>query len=365
MKTSKSLNVFCLLAFIVIGGVSAKSDFAKASSDKNTVIEEQKSKEIEVLLINALPGSGKSEIRKYLSSLDSKECKEKFGINTTVQVDDFPYVHIMRRVSDELRERGKEGAFFLSPALPFREPKEWGTLMHLVNEDYHDLVNNIKPEVESENVSGWLFTRIDRARFKARLKPVFRIMPKGLRAEIAKAIEQDAKKLLKNKIEEIDKAANLKDKTVVIEFSRGGADAAPLPLPNPYGYKYAYSQLSPEILEKASILYVWVSPEESRRKNEARVNPNDPGSILNHCVPRAVMYTEYGCDDIDWLLKNTDKPNTIKIEKYGKTYNLPLGRFDNRVDKTTFTHAKVDAWKDEDVQKLRSGLEQAFAPLMS
>ena len=73
------------------------------------------SKHIDVLLLLALPASGKSEARRYLASLSPEQCQEQFGIGHTVQLDDFPYVHIMRRVSDELTARGHEGAFFVSP----------------------------------------------------------------------------------------------------------------------------------------------------------------------------------------------------------------------------------------------------------
>jgi hypothetical protein len=80
------------------------------------------SKHIDVLLLLALPASGKSEARRYLASLSPEQCHEQFGIGHTVQLDDFPYVHIMRRISDELTSRGRPGAFFVSPALPFRNP---------------------------------------------------------------------------------------------------------------------------------------------------------------------------------------------------------------------------------------------------
>ncbi len=323
---------------------------------------ETQTKPLKVLLLTALPASGKSEVRRYLSTLNAQECRQQFGIGSTIQIDDFPYVHMMRRYSDELTKRGQPGAFFLSPAFSFRDAREWGTLMHLINEDYNDIVHQKK--LTTKAAAQWLFDRFDAARTKAGVGPLFKKLSPKIRAEIAVATEADAKTLLQNKIDEIDKANNLSDKTIVIEFSRGGADSAPLPLPAPYGYQYSLGQLSPELLEQASILYIQVSPEESRRKNEARANPNDPGSILHHGVPRAVMYMEYGCDDIDWLLKNSDKPNTVCINAHGKTYHLPLGRFDNREDKTTFTHQDQAIWSPADVSKLHAALKSAFEPLV-
>jgi hypothetical protein len=353
--------MFCGAAAIILCGLIAKprAEIIESSDKKHQVIT---SKHIEVILLNALPGSGKSEVRRYLSLLDPAKCRQKFGIATMVQIDDFPYVYMMRRVSDELRARGHEGAFFLSAALPFRDCRDWGTLTHLINADYSDLVRGIK--FKPRSAAEWLFNRIDAARAKVGADAVFNKMPKKLRREIAKAVEVDAVKLLKEKNEEIDKAQGLPSKTVVIEFSRGGADSSPMPLPAPYGYKYSYEQLSSEILEKASILYLWVSPEESRRKNEARANPNDPGSILNHCVPRAVMYTEYGCDDIEWLLSVAKKPGTVSIKAHDKIYDIPLGRFDNRIDRTTFTHADPSAWHKKDVRALHAALTEAFSSLM-
>ncbi len=362
------LTMFGGLVAIALVGLMAKAQAEVIKSDAEVVkaddVKQQTatSKQIEVLLLNALPGAGKSEVRRYLSSLDPAQCRQEFGIVSMVQIDDFPYVYIMRRVSDELRARGHEGAFFLSPALPFRDSRDWGTLTQLINEDYSDLIhgNKFKPK----SVAKWLFKRIDAARLKVGAGSVFKKMPKELCYEIAQAVEVDAVKLLKEKNDEIDKAQGLQTKTIVIEFSRGGADCSPMPLPAPYGYKYSYEQLSSEILEKAAVLYLCVSPEESRRKNEARANPNDPGSILNHCVPRAVMYTEYGCDDIEWLLSAATKPGTVSIAAHDKVYNIPFGLFDNRTDKTTFTHADPSSWSKQDVQALHNALSEAFKNLI-
>ena len=120
----------------------------------------------------------------------------------------------------------------------------------------------------------------------------------------------------------------------MIEFARGGRHDAGLPLPAPFGYRYSLACLSPEILRRSVVLYVWVTPEESRRKNRSRADPDDPGSILHHGVPEEVMLNEYGCDDMDWLEQNGPQPGTIAVEAHGQTFALPVGRFDNREDKT-------------------------------
>jgi len=318
------------------------------------------SRHLDVLLLLALPASGKSEVRRYLASLSAEECHDQFGIGHTVQLDDFPYVHMMRRISDELTARGREGLFFISPALPFRNPVDWLTLIELVNEDYADLVAGRRPSPSA--AAPWLFERIDKARTRAGGPPALSTLPSDLRKEVAAAVEQDAADLLAAKVAEVPDS--LEGKTVVIEFARGGADGSPMPLPKPFGYRHSLAQLAPEILNKASILYIWVTPEESRRKNEARTDPDDPGSILHHGVPLAVMYGDYGCDDMQWLLDRSDQSDTVTVARDGHTHHLPLGRFDNRVDRTTFIREESAAWSPGDVAALRAGLKEAFDPLV-
>ena len=87
------------------------------------------------------------------------------------------------------------------------------------------------------------------------------------------------------------------------------------------------------------------------------------------------MLGEYGCDDIEWLLSQSDRPDTIKVERIVtegegkdaryvmKTYYLPLARFDNRQDLTTFIREDRSAWKQDDIDKLHNGLKSAFATL--
>jgi len=316
---------------------------------------------IELLLLLALPASGKSEVRRYLASLSPAECQENFGIGPIVQLDDFPYVHMMRRISDEMTARGEVGAFFISPALPFREPRDWGTLIHLLNEDYADLVARHRPSPPS--AAGWLFERFDAARAKVGTPPALRTLPADLRRELANALEAEAADLLHKKNAEIPE--DLTGKTVVMEFARGGADGSPLPLPAPYGYQYSLAQLEEAILARAAILYIWVTPQESRRKNAERADPDDPGSILHHGVPNAVMYGDYGCDDMAYLLEQSGRPDMVRISQKGRDYYLRVGRFDNRVDKTTFVREDSSRWRPEDIAELRQGLQAAFSPLVN
>ncbi len=316
---------------------------------------------LEIILLLALPASGKSEVRRYLASLGPAECQADFGVGPTVQLDDFPYVHLMRRISDEMTARGEAGAYFISPALPFREPRDWGTLIHLLNEDYADLL--ARRQHSPVSAAGWLFERFDTARARVGAPPALRTLPANLRRELADALEAEAADLLHRKNAEIPD--DLTGKTVVMEFARGGADGSPLPLPAPYGYQYSLAQLDEAILAKAAILYIWVTPEESRRKNAERADPDDPGSILHHGVPNAVMYGDYGCDDMAYLLEQSGRPDTVRIPQKGQDFYLPVGRFDNRVDKTTFVRANSSRWRPEDVAALRQGLRAAFSPLVN
>ncbi len=314
---------------------------------------------IEIMLLLALPASGKSEVRRYLAHLTPEQSREDFNLGPTVQLDDYPYVHMMRRISQELRQRGADGVFFDSDELPMKQPLDWGTLIELLNEDYDDLVQKRRPApaVAAE----WLLERFDQARRRVGCEPGLEALPGALRRELVRALEGEAAELLRSKNDGIPDS--LQGCTVVIEAARGGPDGAAMPLPPPLGYRYSLARFSDAILSKASILYVWVTPEESRRKNRERTDPNDPGSILHHGVPMAVMLGDYGCDDMEWLIQHSDQPDTVRIETRGRSFNLPIARFDNREDKTTFVRAEPASWKPADVAALHEGLALALGNL--
>lgn len=315
---------------------------------------------LDVLLLLALPASGKSEVRRYLAHLSPEQSRGEMHMGPTVQLDDYPYVHMMRRVSQELRKRGHDGVFFDSDDLPMKEPRDWGTLIELLNEDFDDLLH--RRAAHPAAPGAWLLDRFDAARAKASAPPVFRALPAELRQTLTRALDAETADLIRDKNTGLPET--LEGRTVVIEFARGGPDGAVPPLAEPLGYRYSLSRLSDDILRRAAILYVWVTPEESRRKNTERTDPNDPGSILHHGVPMAVMMGDYGVDDMDWLIQNSGRPDCVRVEGPGGSRLVPVARFDNRQDKTTFVRADRASWRPEDVAALHDGLSEALGRLI-
>jgi hypothetical protein len=184
-----------------------------------------------------------------------------------------------------------------------------------------------------------------------------------VRRELEAAIEPDAAALLADKNAAVP--PDLAGRTIVLEAARGGPEGASFPLPEPLGYAYSLGRLADGLLGRARILYVWVTPEESRRKNRERADPRDPGSILHHGVPEAVMRGDYGCDDMEWLLSRSDRPGTVRVETRGRVFHVPVARFDNREDRTTFVRADPSRWSPGDVRRLHAGLAEAFDRLVS
>ncbi|MBI5244159.1 MAG: hypothetical protein HY922_10875 [Elusimicrobia bacterium] len=317
------------------------------------------SKILDTVLLLALPASGKSEVRRYLKHLPPDAARNDFHMGPTAQLDDFPYVHMMRRIDDELVKLGKDRIFFHSGERPFKDTWDWGTLIHLVNEDYADMV--AKKVQKPASAAQLLFNRFEAAAKKAGMKPRLGKLDAGTRKSLAQALEKEAAQMLEDKHKNYPDT--LQGKTLVIEFARGGPDKAPMPLKAPLGYGYSIGRLSPEILSKAGILYVWVTPEESRRKNQARTDPNDPGSILHHGVPIEVMMNDYGCDDMDWLEVHSQAKGTVTIETGKKKFTIPIARFDNRVDKTSFLRDDPKSWRPQDVQAVHEGLKAALEKL--
>jgi hypothetical protein len=308
----------------------------------------------DIVLLTALPASGKSEVRRFLKNIKEEELKNDFHIGKNLQLDDFPYVHMMRRIDDELSKLGKERIFFLSPEKPFKNPYDWGTLIELINMDYSDMLSRKK---HKGNAGKWLINRIEEASKKVGITNRLNKLENSVIEKISKNIKKDSEDILKDKY--ANYTDDFSDKTIIIEFARGGPQGSSMPLKEPFGYEYSFSKLCEDILEKAVILYIWVTPQESRRKNEARANPNDPGSILHHGVPIDVMLNDYGLDDMFYLVENSQIKGTITVNKNGRKIHLPFAYFDNRVDKTSFLRDDVSKWDKEKIKEVRNSLKSA------
>jgi len=298
-----------------------------------------------VLLLQALPASGKSEVRNFMANMDPEILRKEFHVGENLQLDDFPYVFLMRRIDEVLEEMGQPRIYYPGDD-PFIDGRDWGTLSHLLNEDYHDLINRNK--VETSSVAEYYFERIDRASQMAGLAPRLSQLDENIRKQVAEKLEDLAKSMKEAK--ESQYTENLEGKTIVIENSRGGKDGSIMPLTGTQGYQYSLPNYCPEILENAAILYIWVTPEESRRKNIARCNPDDPGSNLNHMTPHSVMMYDYGCDDMLYLRQISEKPDTVTVESFGKKYHVPIAVIDNRVDLTTMFRSTPDKWDSKAVE---------------
>jgi hypothetical protein len=322
---------------------------------------------LDTSLLFSLPASGKSEVRRYLASLTPDQCRNDFHMGPTLQLDDYPYVHLMHRIDDELKANGLDYVYYHGPNRPFRDNWTWAVLIELLNEDYANLMAS--RQTLAASAAQHLFDRLDAAHAKVGLAQPLGEIPHRLRKRMAEALEAECRAELDtlNRQNAQDKTG----RTLVIEAARGGAHGSAFPLCPPHGYDTAFQTLSPAILENAAVLYVWVDPTESRRKNIERGRPDGQGSILHHSVPMEVMLGQYGTDDMAWLLEQSDRPGTIRVERVvpvgdryeTKVYHLPVGRFDNRSDLTSFIREDQKLWKAEDVEAIHGGLKAAFDQL--
>jgi len=122
--------------------------------------------------------------------------------------------------------------------------------------------------------------------------------------------------------------------TTIIEFSRGVEHG---------GYASAFQHLSDSILEKALIVYIDVTFEESLHKNRKRYNPTRPDSILEHGLPDEKLERLY--KEVDWESISAGSPTHLSINGH----TVPYVVFNNMPSKT------------DDPTLLGPALEELFA----
>lgn len=313
----------------------------------------------DTLLLLALPASGKSEVRNFLTAKDP----EIFHMGETIQIDDYPYVHVQLVIDEELVAMGEPRIYHHEDDAggrngPFIDSYDWPALVQLLNEDYHEIRTGVAEN--PKNAAARLFQRLDTAAVLVGGKAKIADLSLDVRVKLEEKLEEEARELFEAK--QANAMKGREGKTIVIEFARGGP-AGVSPLPKHYGYAGTLPALSDEILKHAAILYVWVTPEESRRKNQERARPGEDKSILFHETPMSVMLQDYGCDDMLELMEKSDRENTLKIVKSDKTFYVPIARFDNRRDLTTFARKDRKDWTEAEMSALDNGIREAALKL--
>jgi hypothetical protein len=314
---------------------------------------------IDTLLLLGLPGAGKSEVRTFLRSIPPDACARDFHLGSTVQLDDFSYVDMLRRIDASLVELGEAPLFFAATDAPFLEPRDYGTLTKLIAEDYADLKTRLV--IRPASAATYLLDRIDGARARIGLPRSTTRLDPTLRRSLCDNLEREARRWLDEK--HAAYPTTLSGKTVVLEVARGGPEGVTAPLPEPYGYGYSLPRLGVEVLERAAVLYVAVTPAEARRRNEQRAGSEGPGA-LHHHVPEAVMRQDYGQDDMADLIGQPAQPGTLRVQSHGRKFYVPCARLDNQIDKTSFVRQPVGDWSIEAVRALHGALMAAFDELV-
>ena len=334
-------------------------------------------KVLPILMFCALPASGKSESRRFFKSLTKEQMAQFHLGESSTQVDDYPYVDALEKIDVFCYEILGKTIFKNRETRLFLNEYEWGALTYLINDDYLDikkLDKTIPKEYEADPVK-WLFKRYDDAGEKT--------------GHIPRRFEELEKNTEKEKFEEFkkkcfdlcntllhDKYNNIPDsldgKTIIFEFSRGGAKDSTFPLQAPKGYEDTLSLFDDEILNNANILYIWVTPEQSFNKNKQRELEGLQGKSqtvstqlsLNHGVPDSVMINEYGTDDFEYLISLSTNGKYIPIKKNGKEFKVKVGRLDNRNDLTSDFRKPQNEWTKEQIEKMTEAMKKAFDGLI-
>ena len=183
------------------------------------------------LIIIGRPACGKSEFIDYMKKISDEEREKQFHIAKFEEIDDFPWIW----------EKFMEDDVWEKCGYPRKYSKE-----------YMKGNAGMTPEAA----------------------PLLDYCMEKFNIEIEKRYLNDAN--------------FYQDKTLLIEFARGGAKA----------FKDQLNRLKPEIFKKAAILHIFIEPDESWRRNVARYEEKLKDSILSHMVPKETY--DYHFRENDW-----------------------------------------------------------------
>ena len=247
----------------------------------------------------------------------------------------------------------------------------------MINDDYFDILEcnpKIPSRFEKDPVE-WLFNRYDVASVKTGHLPArFYDLRQKIGEEKFALFKKECYNLCNTLLH--DKYANiptsLEGKTIIFEFARGGTKGEKAPLKPPFGYEYSLGCFDKKILSNAAILYIWVTPEQSKQKAFQREKEGKEGKSqtvstqlsLNHGIAETVLDKEYGMDDFDYLLSKSPEKNYVPIVKDDVEYKIKAGRLDNRKDLTSDFRKPEKEWTQEQKDNMFNALKSAFDSLL-
>ncbi len=220
----------------------------------------------DLIILNGRPAAGKSEVIDYLKKCPIEERIERFHIGTFEEMDDFCILWERFEDDDIYEKHGR--------------PR---------------LISNRHFTYEGKNYEGYVFQD----------KFFWNFLIEKFNLNYSKLVR--------------DNAGYHRDKTLLIEFSRGSEHG---------GFKTAYDYLSEEILERAATLYINCSWAESLRKNRRRCNPDKPDSVLEHSLEDKKIEMMY--KESDWAEFSAASPDFLEV----KGRRVPYAVFENEPEIT-------------------------------
>lgn len=212
----------------------------------------------DVIILNGRPAAGKSEVIDYLKKVPLEERIERFHIAEFEEMDDFCMLWERFEDDDIYEKHGKER-----------------------------LISNTTFTYEGTEYEGYVFK------------------DKFFWNFLIEKFNLNYKKLMRDQPDYHDK------KTLIIEFSRGSEHG---------GFKMAYDYLSEQILDKARVLYINCSWEESLRKNRRRFNPDKPDSVLEHALEDKKIEMLY--KGSDWAEFSKEDPEYLTVRNKKVPYSI-------------------------------------------
>ncbi len=243
----------------------------------------------DILILNGRPAAGKSEVIDYLKGCTAKDRLDRFHISRFDELDDFCILWERFEDDDIFEKHGK--------------PR---------------LVSDTRFTYKGKTHEGYVFKD----------KFFWNFLIEKFNLEYSKMLRNDP--------------AYHEKSTVFIEFSRGSEHG---------GFKTAYDFLSEEILERAAVLYINCSWDESLRKNRRRFNPDKPDSVLEHGLEDMKLEMLY--KESDWEEFSSADPGFLKV----KGIDVPYAVFQNEPE-ITDQPEKLGAHLEEVLNrlwKIRSG----------